>query len=138
MNMLPPINENSFQDHVKPVKNATQNAAEKSMSKAADEVKTIFEKEEDDVYEIAISGNGTWRRRDFLSSYGVVTAMSTVTGKALDSEIMSEGCSFCMPWRGKEVSPEFQDWWEGHQHEYLANFSGSSGVMDAASLLNIF
>ena len=29
MNMLPPINENSFQDHVKAVKNAGQHAAEK-------------------------------------------------------------------------------------------------------------
>ena len=43
-----------------------------------------------------------------------------------------------MPSRGKEATPEFQDWWEGHQHECQANFSGSSGAMDAAALLAIF
>ena len=138
MNMLAPMNENSYQDHVKAVRNAAQTAAEKSMSKAADEVKTFYEPEEDEIYNIAISGDGTWRRRGFSSCYGVVTAMSTVTGKALDCEIMSKECRLCMPWRGKEASPEFQDWWEGHQHECQANFSGSSGAMDAAGLLSIF
>ena len=138
MNMLPPMNDNSFQDHVKAVRSACQTVAEKSMSKAADEVKTYYDAEEDGVYNIAISGDGTWRRRGFSSSYGVVTAMSTVTGQALDCEIMSEECRLCMPWRGKEASPEFQDWWEGHQHECHANFSGSSGAMDGAGLLTIF
>ena len=138
MNMLPPMQENSFQDHLKAVKNAAQTAAEKSMSKAADEVKAFYEPEQDDVYNFGISGDGTWRRRGFSSCYGVVTAMSTVTGKALDCEIMSKECRFCMPWRGKEATPEFQDWWEGHQHECQANFSGSSGAMDAAGLLAIF
>ena len=67
-----------------------------------------------------------------------MTEMSTVTGKALDCEIMSKECRACMPSRGKEATPEFQDWWEGHQHECQANFSGSSGAMDAAALLAIF
>lgn len=39
MNMLPPMQENLFQDHLKVVKNAAQSAAEKCISKAADEVK---------------------------------------------------------------------------------------------------
>ena len=43
MNMLPPMQENSFQDHLKAVTNAAQTAAEKSMSKAADEVKGFYE-----------------------------------------------------------------------------------------------
>jgi len=47
------------------------------MSKAADEVKTFYEPKQ---YE---------RRRGFSCCYGVVTAKSTVTGKALDCEIMS-------------------------------------------------
>ena len=50
------------------------------MSKAADELKAIYEPERDGVYNIAVSGDGTWRRRGFSSSYGVVTALSTVTG----------------------------------------------------------
>ena len=137
MNTLPPMQENSFQDHIKAVKKAAQIAAKKSMSKAA-EGKIFYELEQDGVCNIGISGDGTWRKRGFSSCYGVVTAMPTVTGKALDCEIMSKECRLCMPWRGKEATPEFQDWWEGHQHECNANFSGSSGAMDAAGLLAIF
>lgn len=37
-----------------------------------------------------------------------------------------------------ERSPEFHEWWEGHQHECQANFEGSSGSMDASGILNIF
>ncbi|CAH3032015.1 unnamed protein product, partial [Pocillopora meandrina] len=65
-NMLPPMQENLFQDHLKAVKNAAQTAAEKCMSKAADEVKGFYEPEQDDVYNY-------WRRRGFSSCYGVVT-----------------------------------------------------------------
>ena len=39
VNMLPPMHENSFQDHLKAVENAAQTAVEKSMAKAADEAK---------------------------------------------------------------------------------------------------
>ena len=138
MNMLPPMNENSFQDHIKAVRKASQTVAEKSMSKAADEVKEFYEPERDGVYNIAVSGDGTWRRRGFSSSYGIVTALSTVTGKALDCEVMSKECRLCLPWRGKERSPEFEEFWEGHQHACHANFAGSSGAMDAAGLVTIF
>ena len=112
MNMLPPMQQNSFQDHLKAVKNAAQTAAEKSMSEAVDEVKAFYETEQDDVYNIGISGHGTWRRKRFSSCYNAATAKSTVTGKALDCEIMSKECRLCMPWRGKEATLEFQDWWE--------------------------
>ena len=61
-------------------------------------------------------GNCTRKKRRHSSTYGVVTAFSTNTGKALDVEIMSKDCKESTVWRGKEGSPEFQDWWEGHQH----------------------
>ena len=96
MNTLPPMQENSFQDHIKAVKKAAQIAAKKSMSKAA-EGKIFYELEQDGVCNIGISGDGTWRKRGFPSCYGVVTAMPTVTGKALDCEIMSKECRLCMP-----------------------------------------
>lgn len=56
----------------------------------------------------------------------------------MDCEVMSKECRQCVRWRGKERSPEFHEWWEGHQHECQANFEGSSGSMDASGILNIF
>ena len=79
MNVLPPMQESSFQEHLKAVKNAAQTAAEKSLSKAADEVKAFHEPEQDDVYNIGISGDGTWRRRGFSFCYVLVTAMELAT-----------------------------------------------------------
>ena len=102
------------------------------------EVKTFYEPEKDGVFDIGISGDGTWRKRGYSSSCGVVTALSSVTGKAFDDEIMSKDCKECTVWRGKEGTPDFQDWWEGHQHLCEANFLGTSGAMDPHGLLAIF
>ena len=137
MNTLPPMNKNSYRDHVKALRVATESVAKESMSRAASEVKEFYEPNEESLYDIAMSGDGTWRKRGFLSSYGVVTAMSTVTGKALDSEEMSKECKQCVLWMGNERSPEFEEWWDKHQHQCHANFIGSSGSMDATGLLNI-
>ena len=99
MNMLPPMNENSYRDHVKALRNAAESVAKSSMSKGAGEVKEFYEPAEDGLYDIAVSGDGTWRKRGFSSSYGVVTALSTITGKALACEVMSKDCKECRLWR---------------------------------------
>ena len=72
------MEENLFQDHLKAVKNVAQTAAEKCMSKAADEVKGFYEPEQDKVYNYRNFREGTWRRRCFSSWYGVVTKKATL------------------------------------------------------------
>lgn len=138
MNMPPPMNENSYRDSIDAVRKATQNVCQQSMRSAVENVKTFYEPNEDGVFDIGISGDGTWRRRGYSSMFGMVTAMSTVTGKAIDIEVMSKECRECMVWRNKEGTQEFEDWWEGHQHLCHANHLGSSGSMDASGLLAIF
>ena len=138
MNMLPPMNENSYRDHVATIRNSAETVAKESMQNAAEEAKEFYEPGEDGVFDIGVSGDGTWRRRGYSSAYGVVTAISTVTGKVLDVEVMSKECKECMVWRSKEGTVEFQEWWEGHQHLCQANYFGSSGSMDASGMLAIF
>ena len=108
------------------------------MRNAVDQVKDYYDPADDGIFDIAASGDGTWRKRGYSSAFGVVTALSTVTGKALDVEIMSKTCKECTVWRGKEGTEEFQDWWEGHQHRCEANHLGTSGSMDATGLLAIY
>ena len=67
MNMLPPMNENSYRDHVKALRNTAESVAKASMSKAAGEVKEFYEPAEDGLYDIGVSGDGTWRKRGFSS-----------------------------------------------------------------------
>ena len=136
--MLTPMNENSYRDHVTAIRNAAKTEAKRSMANAAREAKEFYEPEDDGIYNIGVSGDGTWRRRGYLSAYGVVTASSTVAGKVLDVEIMSKECRECMVWREREGTVAFQEWWEGHQHLCQVNHFGSSGSMDASGMLSMF
>ena len=95
------MNANSYHDHVAAVHNAARIVAKKSMKTAVEEAKEFYEPE-DGIYDIAVSADGTWRRRDYSSVYGVVAALSTITGKVLDIEIMSKECRECMVWRDKD------------------------------------
>lgn len=94
--MLTPMNKNSYRDHVTAIRNAAETEAKRSMANASRETKEFYEPEDDGIYNIGVSGDGTWRRRGYSSAYGVVTALSTVTGKVLDVEIMSKECRECM------------------------------------------
>ena len=107
MNMPSPMNKNSYRDHVAAVKTLLKQL--QSMASAVEEVKIFYDHEQDGLLDTGISGNCTRRKRRHSSSYGVVTASSAITGKALGVEIMSKGCKESTVWRGKERSPEFQD-----------------------------
>ena len=138
MNMPPPMNENAYRDHVSAINTAAELVCKKSMINASQPTKQFYEAEEDGKYDIGISADGTWRRRGYTSSYGVVSGISLVTGKVLDVEVMSKECRKCVAWKRKEGTEEFQEWWEGHQHQCHSNFQGSSGAMDAAGCVAIF
>ena len=59
MNMLPPMNENVYRDHIQAVRDASERTAKESMSRAADKVKEFYEPDEEGTYNIAVSGDGT-------------------------------------------------------------------------------
>lgn len=83
--MPSPMDENSYRDHAAAVKSAAQAdwKNKKGMRNAVEQVKTYYEPAQDGIFDIGVSGDGTWRKRGYSSSYGVVTALSTITGKAL-------------------------------------------------------
>ena len=134
-NMPPPMNENAYRDIVEAVKKAAQTVCQQSMTAAVDDAKRFYEPEEDGVFHVGISDNGIWRRRGYSSLYGIVTAISTVTGTVIDIEIMSKDCKEFTAWTNKEGTQQFEDWRKGRQHLCQANHLGSSGSMDATDLL---
>ena len=69
MNMLSPMNANAYSEHVKAIHGAAEVVAKDSMKSAAEEAKHFYEPEEDGLYNIGISADGTWRRRGFSSSW---------------------------------------------------------------------
>ena len=137
MNMPPPMNKNVCRDHVAAI-NAAELVCKESMNNASQQTKQFYEVEEHGKYDIGISADGTWQHREYSFSHGVESGISLVTGKVLDVEIMSKECRKCVAWKRKEGTEEFQEWWEGHQHQCHSNFEGSSGAMDGAECVAIF
>ena len=138
MNMPAPMTKKAYATTVKTLKDAAERVAQKSMSNSVPETTDYYEVADDGIFDIAVSGDGTWRKRGYKSAYGIVAVMSTMTGKVLDIEIMSKECKSCAMNIKKSGTIEFDEWWEGHQHECHANFEGSSGAMEAAGCLAIF
>ena len=67
MNMPPPVNENSYRGYVDATGKTAQTVCQQSTRTAAEDVKKFYEPEEDGVFEIGISGDGTWKRRGYAS-----------------------------------------------------------------------
>ena len=60
---------------------ASEKVAQDSMAVFAAETKPFFEADEDEIFDVAVSADGTWRKRGFKSSGGVVTVISLLSGK---------------------------------------------------------
>lgn len=93
--MPPPLSKNAYKDIVEAARKAAQTVCQHSMTAAVDDANRFYEPEEDGVFDIGISGDGTWRRRGYSSFYGIVTKISTVSGKVVDIELMSKDCKEC-------------------------------------------
>ena len=53
MNMLPPMNDNAYRDHVKALRDASEIVAKESKAKEANDMKELYEPSEKDLYDIA-------------------------------------------------------------------------------------
>ena len=77
------------------------------------------------------------RGHQFL--FGVVVVASWETGMTLDVEVLSKHCHACSR-KGylDPTSPEFLDWWEGHQAVCCINYTGSSNAMEKDGAVRIW
>ncbi|GBO40547.1 hypothetical protein AVEN_147217-1 [Araneus ventricosus] len=77
----------------------------------------------------SVSVDGTWQRRGYSSLNGVVIAISILSGKVIDMEVMSQFCKKC---DAKTSSSSF-----ALKHQ-CANHKGSSGNMEVIGAYRIF
>lgn len=89
MDMLPPKNVNSYDDHVKAIH---------TTAKLVANVKVFYDPDDEGICDIDVSSDGAWRRRGYSSTCGVVSGISLITGKVLDVEVMSKECRQCLSW----------------------------------------
>lgn len=117
-------NPPSFKYYSNAICNATKEVCLEAMKSAGEEAVEVENGGES--RDISIALDGTWQKRGHVSQNGVVTAISVPTGKVIDAEIMSKHCR-CPKRFDKEHNPNC-----------AANYSGSSGGMEVAGVVNIF
>lgn len=77
-----------------------------------------------------ISGDGSWKKRDFSSLFGVFTIIGKHTGKVIDLIVKSSYCQSCTFWKSKKGTEDYENWAESHEYIYSINHSGSAGKME--------
>lgn len=84
--------------------------------------------------------DGTWSKRGFTATYGIVAVIAWETGQVLDFQVKSKCCNACsrkLTQVGEE-SEEFAAWWETHKDTCEKNHDGSSPAMEAEAALDIW
>lgn len=101
---------------------ATKVVCENTMKKAAEECV----EENDQNRDVTAIFDGSWQRRGHTSLNGVVTAIAANIGKVVDVRVYSKYCR-CK----KRLKNE-------HENNCAANYTGSSGGMEVAGVLDMF
>lgn len=115
------------------IKAASKCVAEKSMTDAAAELR-----KGERTADVGVSVDGTWLRKEFTSTLGVITAISVDAGKVLDVAILSKSCKGCKRMaKIAKSDPNRYEIWKLSPKCNL-NYKGSSSAMETTGALNFF
>ena len=127
------MNQKSYDSLFEKLLLATKTVATNSMSQAAS---NVIENQEGNCNTV-VSVDGSWQRRGHSSHNGIVTAISVITGKALDIEILTNYCKGCAQWsKEQESTSQYKKWKETHNCHL--NHTGSAGSMEPEGAIRIF
>lgn len=87
---------------------------------------------------LKVSGDGTWKKREFKSLYSVTTLIGYYSGKVHDLVVKSSCCSGCTFWKNKTYTKEYEEWLEDHEENCSKNHEGSAGKMEVDSMVEMF
>ena len=133
LNMPAPMTKTGYEGLSNSIKVASKEVAEKSMSDAAAKLRGTKE-----TADIGVSVDGTWQRKGFSSTLGVVTAISVDSGEVLDVAIMSKSCKGCTAMKKiASTDPARYQTWK-LSHKCNLNYTGSSPAMETAGATKIF
>lgn len=83
------------------------------------------------IFNLTISGDGTWKKRGFSSLFGVCKLIGSLTDQVIDAVVKSSYCQSCIYWKNKNKNiEEYAAWYEQHQENCSVNHSGSAGKME--------
>ena len=133
LNMPPPMSSENYDNLSQSLKVVAKEVAEKSMSDAGADLRGDAE-----TADVGVFVDGTWQRKGFTSTLGVVSAISAKNGKILDVCIMSKSCKGCTRMKSIEKSdPQQYNKWKS-VHVCNQNYIGSSPNMEKVGAITIF
>jgi hypothetical protein len=133
INMPTGMSKTSYDNTVNNIKKASKTVAEKSMSDAATDIRKGKE-----TADVGVSVDGSWQRKGFSSTLGVITAISADSGKVLDVSILSKSCKGCTRMQKVAKSdPKRYELWKV-SHKCNLNYHGSSPAMETSGTKKIF
>ena len=132
MNMPGSLSESSSSGHVTILRRCAKED-EKSMTKAVDDTRHLYEANPDGTVDIGVSGDGTWRKRGYSSFHCVGTRISIFSGKVVDISVKSSYCRACTMCQKKKKA--LQNIMSASKHmQFHKYYSGSSGGMEVSSM----
>jgi len=134
MNMQKAMTRDNYSNLINNIHSAYLEEAEASMKLAADE--EISQSESND---ITASFDGTWQKPGHASLNGVVSAVSSLSGKVIDYQVKSKYCKACQ--RRNHLNRDslaYLQWQIRHHSKCSINHEGSSGAMEVNGLREIF
>ena len=135
MNMPNLPTKNNYLKLSKVLKSAAFNVVTESMDRASQEVKSCFNT---GITDCAVSVDGCWQKRGYVSMNGCVAVISIDTGCVLDVEPMSRFCKECQVHDKLNIaSVEYQKW-KAEQSNCKADFKGSAPAMEPEGANRIF
>ncbi|CAF1659817.1 unnamed protein product [Adineta ricciae] len=92
----------------------------------------------DQFVDLAVSMDGTWKKRGFVSHYGIVFVIELESGLALDYEVLSTRCEKCEKNKRERTARDFRSWFVKHKDVCEQNWDGTAKGMEVEGARRLF
>ena len=110
MNLVPPMNVNSFNKSMSDIISSYKQCAEDSMNSAAENVRQMNNEitvDNETIVDIVVSSDGAWQKRGHDSLNGVASIIQNDVEQCIDYRVLSKKSNACSKWETKKDTVEF-------------------------------
>ena len=139
LDLPPPVARYTYSLYIKNILHGSAGDAQKCMEGARKQVRDLAGASSDEVVDVLVSCDGTWKKRGYSSLFGAIFIIAHTTGKVIDYHVMSKVCAGYKHWESRDKnSPEYIKWKESHTRQCSMNFDGSAPAMEPHGTLQMF
>lgn len=132
MGLPGPVSQKAYDAINQKIQKVTSDVAKSSMQNVAQREISLTGSSD-----ITVSGDGSWKTRGHSSLVGICSLIGAISGKVIDTEVMS---SFCKgsSYKGVKCGTRYEVWKKKHMKVCTKNHSGSTSKMEVDGMLRIF